>query len=328
MRNIRYNTGAGKPCLISKWWLAVVGLLCVTSCGHEEVRKVPIYRLDKELSYGIMPEGQEAMRAAERLFEISGYPELNPIILGDYAEKPSIREHLKGVENEFPDTERESAALGKIFASMEELLPDADIPEVYTIISPFSQSILVTDSLLYIGLNHYLGTDYELYDYFPDYIRRLKVRDRIPLDVTEAIVRTSFPFSPGSEYPQTVQRLAYEGAVAVAMERLADVSTRDALGYDSAQYNWLEDNEGQMWKALAERQLLFSTDREVMRSLIDVAPHTSVLSADSPGRAGRYIGRKLVGAYIDKNGEIPLVQLLSPSFYNNPSLLTKAGYYP
>ena len=328
MRNIRYNTGSGKLRLISKWWLAVVGLLCVTSCGHEEERKVPIYRLDKELSYGIMPEGQEAMRAAERLFEISGYPELNPIILGDYAEKPSIREHLKGVENEFPDTERESAALGKVFASMEELLPDADIPEVYTIISPFSQSILVTDSLLYIGLNHYLGTDYELYDYFPDYIRRLKVRDRIPLDVTEAIVRTSFPFSPGSEYPQTVQRLAYEGAVAVAMERLADVSTRDALGYDSAQYNWLEDNEGQMWKVLAERQLLFSTDREVMRSLIDVAPHTSVLSSDSPGRAGRYIGRKLVGAYIDKNGEIPLVQLLSPSFYNNPSLLTKAGYYP
>ena len=139
-----------------------MGLLCVTSCGHEEVRKVPIYRLDKELSYGIMPEGQEAMREAELLFENSGYPELNPIILGDYSEKPSIREHLKGVENEFPDTERESAALGKIFASMEELLPDADIPEVYTIISPFSQSILVTDSLLYIGLNHYLGTDYEL----------------------------------------------------------------------------------------------------------------------------------------------------------------------
>lgn len=308
------------------WPVMVAGLLAA-SCDNGGDR-ASIYRLDSEISHGIMPEDPKALRAAERLFEISRYPELNQFTIGDYAEKPSIREHVKGVEKEFTDTERESKALGKIFASFQELLPETVIPEVYTIISPFAQSIFVTDSLLYIGLNHYLGADYESYEYFPDYVRKLKVRERIPLDVTEAIVRTSYPFTPNNEYPQAVQRLAYEGAVAVVMERLTGASDRDVLGYDPAQYDWLKNNEGQMWRALAERQLLFSTDGAVIRSLVDVGPHTSVLSPDSPGRAGRYIGRKLVGAYIDNNGGTSLEQLLSPDFYNDPALLTKAGYYP
>ncbi|MDE6395330.1 MAG: hypothetical protein K2K77_08315, partial [Duncaniella sp.] len=307
-------------------------MLCslVMSCSGGEERKASIYRLDSEISHGIMPDDPKALHAAERLFEISRYPELNQFTIGDYAEKQSIREHVKGVESEFTDTERESRALGKIFASIQEQLPEVKIPDVYTIISPFAQSIFVTDSMLYIGLNHYLGPDYEAYEYFPEYVRRLKVRERIPLDVTEALVRTSYPFVPATDYPQAVQRLAYEGAVALAMERLTGASTRDVLGYDADQYKWLDNNEGQMWRALAERQLLFSTDGAVIRSLVDVGPHTSVLSPDSPGRAGRYIGRKLVGAYMDndKNDAVSLRQLLSPEFYNDPALLTKAGYYP
>lgn len=300
----------------------------VTSCGGGNENKATIYRLDSEISHGIMPEDPKALHAAERLFEISRYPELNQFTIGDYAEKPSIREHVKGVESEFTDTERESRALGKIFASMQEQLPEVVIPEVYTIISPFAQSIFVTDSMLYIGLNHYLGPDYEAYEYFPEYVRRLKVRERIPVDVTEALVRTTYPFRPDTEYPQAVQRLAYEGAVAVSVERLTGSTTRDVLGYTPEQYKWLDNNEGQMWRMLAERQQLFSTDGTVIRSLVDVGPHTSVLSSDSPGRSGRYIGRKLVGAYMDNNSGVTIGQLLSPDFYNDPSLLTKAAYHP
>lgn len=299
----------------------------ITSCGGD-AQKANIYRLDREISYGEMPTDSSAIRATERLFEMSGYPHATALTVGDYAQKASIREHLPEVERVFADTDRESEALGRIFASMREQLPKAVIPQVYTIISPFSQSVLVSDSMLFVGLNHYLGTDYEAYGYFPDYVRRLKVRGRLPLDVAEAIVRTSYPFRPATEYPQAVQRMAYEGAVAVAVERVTGRQPREVLGYDEEEYRLLGEKEEQMWRTLAERQLLFSTDGAVIRSLVDVAPSTSVLSPDAPGRAGRYVGRQLVGAYMDKNGGTSIEQLLSPDFYNDPALLTKAAYHP
>lgn len=307
--------------------LAMAVMPVMTSCGGD-APEAHIYRLDREIAKGEFPTDSAALRATERLFDISGYPAATPLTVGDYAQKESIREHVNGVEHEFTDTERESKALGSIFARMREQLPGAEIPELYAIISPYSQSIFVTDSMLFIGLNHYLGADYEAYGYFPDYVRRLKVRGRIPVDVTEAIVRTSYPFKAAEDYPQAVQRMAYEGAVAQVVERLTGLSTREVLGYDEAEYEWLERNEGQMWRVLAERQLLFSTDGGVIRSLVDVAPSTSVLSPDAPGRAGRYVGRRLVGAYMDKHGDTPAEQFLSPDFYNSPSLLTEAGYHP
>lgn len=307
--------------------LSPLMLSVMSSCTHHE-EMVEIHRLDCQISNGVMPDDSLSIKATERLFEISGYPYATPLTVADYSEKTSIREHLDAVEQEFADTRRESAALGSVFANMRDLLPQVHVPEVFTIISPFSQSILMADSTLYIGLNHYLGTGYRHYEYFPDYVRALKVRDRIPVDVAEALIRTACPFSPSGDYPQVVSRLAYEGAVAEAVMRIAGVDEACALGYDDAQYGWLEDNEAGVWKEIVGKERLFSTDYNVIRSLVDVAPHTSVISPDSPGRAGRFIGHRLVKAYLKNNPSVPLSALLAPSFYDSPSLLTSARYNP
>ena len=300
---------------------------CMTSCksGGEPAE---LHRLDRQISKGIMPEDSLSIKATETLFEISGYPYPSPLTLTDYAEKPSIHEHIDGVEREYADTRRESKALGDVFGRMSSVLPDVSVPHVFTIISPFTQSILVADTLLYIGLNHYLGADYVHYEYFPDYVRVLKERERIPIDVAEAIVRSAYPYHPSEEYPQVVTRLAYEGAVVEVVMRLTGKDEASVLGYNDGQYRWLRDNEGKLWQTIVGEQMLFSTDYTLMRSLVDVAPHVSVISSEVPGRAGRFIGHRLVKAYLDNNPSVLPESLLAPSFYSSPSLLTSAKYNP
>ncbi len=318
------------PCFFRSALTAAVSpllLAALSSCAHQGPT-AEIYRLDSQLSKGAMPEDSMSIKATELLFQISGYPEATPFTIGDYAGKPSIREHVAGVEAEFADTRRESEALGGVFARMAELLPEVRIPNVFAIISPFSQSILVADTTLFIGLNHYLGPDYSHYEYFPDYVRELKVRERIPVDVAEALIRTTYPFKPSGDYPQVVNRLAYEGAVAEAVMQVADVDEATALGYNNSRYGWLSDNEADIWKTIVGRELLFSTDYAIVRSLVDVAPHTSVISPEVPGRAGRFIGHRLVKAYLKNNPPASISTLLTPSFYESPSLLTAAKYNP
>ncbi len=305
--------------------LAVLGGL--QSCA-DRAEGVEINRLDRQISYGEMPDDSVAINATETLFQVSGYPHATALTVADYSEKPSIREHLEGVEREFDDMGRESKALGEVFGRMRDLLPQVREPRVFTIISPFAQSIIVADTTLYIGLNHYLGVDYKYYEYFPDYVRVLKVRPRIPVDVAEALVRTTYPFSPDGEYPQTVACMAYEGAVAEAVMQLTGRDEAEVLGYDAEKYGWLRDNEKELWQTIVGKQMLFSTDHAVARSLLDPAPLTSVISPDAPGRAGRYIGHRLMEAYMKNNPSVALEELLSPAVYNSPSLLTSAKYNP
>lgn len=330
--NIKVNTSP--PFIISMKIVRSYYVVCIISiivlvlpsCDGDN-GNVMLYRLDRELSQGVIPEDSLMYMAAERLFEMCGYGPLYQLSVGDYAEKPSIVEHKAAVEREFSDLTVESRAIGKAFDRMRAELDEAEIPRLFTIISPYTQSIFVADSILYIGLNHYLGTSYEKYEYFPDYVRRLKVRSRIPVDVVEAIVRTSYPYD-GGVYPQTISRLAYEGSVAEAVIRITGRDEAMVLGYADKDYIWLRDNEHRMWDTLVSRQLLFSSDNVVVRSLVGVNPCSSVISSDAPGWAGRYIGHRLVNSYISRNKNISLETLLSPKFYASPDLLKDAGYNP
>lgn len=296
---------------------------CVTDSGTADIR-----RLDLEISHGIVPQDSVMYKATEKLFEICDYGPVYPLSIFDYADKSSIREHRDAVEKEFADMDREKKSLGKLFSRIRRLLPEAEIPVVFTIISPYTQSIFVVDSAVYLGLNHYLGTDYPLYESFPDYVRRLKVRGRIPVDMAEAIIRTSYPFRPTSDYPQALSRMAYEGAVAEAVMQVADVDEQESLGYSDDDYLWLRDNEHDIWDIIVGKKMLFSSDTDIIRSLIGVGPTTNVISPSSPGRAGRYVGHRLVQSYLDANRSESLESLFSPEFYDNPSLLSLAGYNP
>ena len=299
----------------------------VSSCtgGHHPI---VIHRLDRQISKGMMPDDSLSIKATELLFEISGYPYATGLTVADYSEKPSIREHLGGVEREYADMSEESIMLGGVFERMRELLPEMRVPEVFTIISPFSQSIIVADTTLFIGLNHYLGADYVHYEYFPDYVRVLKERDRMPIDVAEALIRTSYPFHSDEGYPTVASRLAYEGAVVEAVMLVTGESEARVLGYDDNRYGWLCENEKDVGQAIVGRQMLFSDDFAVIRSLVDPAPHASVISPEVPGRAGRFIGHRLVKAYMDNNPDVDLQSLLKGAFYNSSSLLTLAKYNP
>ena len=58
------------------------------------------------------------------------------------------------------------------------------------------------------------------------------------------------------------------------------------------------------------------------------APVTSVLSIYSPGRAGRFLGYRMVKRYLEAHPEADLASLLSPEFYNAPDVLEKIDYNP
>lgn len=139
--------------IYSKLLFTLVVWMAVLSCGrHGE--EVDIHRLDLEISHGVVPEDSVMYKAAEKLFEICGYGPVYFLSVCDYADKSSIREHRDAVEREFADMSRERKSLGELFGRMRRDLPGAEIPRVFTVISPYTQSVFVADSAVYLGLNH------------------------------------------------------------------------------------------------------------------------------------------------------------------------------
>ena len=73
------------------------------------------------------------------------------------------------------------------------------------------------------------------------------------------------------------------------------------FGFTTDQMKFCRNNEDQMWQYLIENDLLFSTDQFIISKLTGEAPFTSYFTNESPGRAGVWIGFRIVEAYMMKN---------------------------
>ena len=73
---------------------------------------------------------------------------------------------IEDVNREYADMADVDKELGRAFDRLTKLLPHAEVPHVYTQIGSLDQSIIVSDSLLGISLDKYLGENHPVYLYY------------------------------------------------------------------------------------------------------------------------------------------------------------------
>ena len=108
--------------------------------------------------------------------------------------------------------------------------------------------------------------------------------------------------------------MVFYGKTQLATEALCpEITASERLGYMPEEYAFLEDNERAIWEVLVREKLLFSTDMMIRQRLTEPAPFTKLgtaMDAEIPGRAGAYIGYKLVRSYAENHPELTLKQVL------------------
>lgn len=301
--------------------------MLVTSCSPGgSYPPVEIGRLDLALQADSLPGDVRLGDAAAVLFAVSGYGALTDSSLHAYNRNPAIRIHDRAMDSLWSDLRPVEADLGRMKFNFTRLFPADRFPAVFAIVSPFNQSVFTADTLMFVGLNHYLGADYAPYAYFPDYLRVRKTPACLLPDMAETLVRGLYPYRDESDgYSIVLSRLLYEGAVVEAVMQLCGLSEQQVLGYDDGAMAWASDNEKRVWETMAERKMIFSTDPQLAAMLVSPAPFTSAINPNSPGAIGRFIGHRIVTSYLDRRAT-SLSELLSSDFYTSQNSLFESGY--
>lgn len=311
--------------------LLVISVVALSGCGRRD--RIEICRLDR-----VARQAAEGGVSADSLRKMSGGVRSLMIVTGQdsvdeeaflawYGASEFSKVFGPDVDAMLPDLlkqEQEFAAARKI---LSECLPEVEFPsEIYGVITPYRQSVVTVDTVMIIGLNHYLGADYEGYESFgPE--RKQKTPERMTVEAVGAMVMGQFPFR--SDDGTLLQMMLYDGAVIAAVSKaLPDKDIAALLGIDDEAANRLRKDEREVWRALAEKGLLFSTDGSVNARLLMAADNSDRLYPGCPGRAVRYIGWRIVESYMNHHSEATLSDLLKPEFYNSPDALRQAAYNP
>lgn len=232
------------------------------------------------------------------------------------------------VEKAYPSTSDIEKRLGALNANMRRLTPALPSYSYYGIISPYRQQVMLVDSVVYVALNHYLGATHDAYSTMPEYARFTKTAEYIPLDIAEAVLSVEYPFKVESA-PTAIQYFIYEGALLKAVSALTGINdTATLMGWTPAQLDKAQTLEAEAWRKMATDNIIYSTDMALAQRLCAPSPASQPLSAEIPGRFGRYVGYRIVNSYLEKNPDTALTDILSPQFYNNPLTLINSGYAP
>jgi len=208
------------------------------------------------------------------------------------------------VAKTFPNEDALKEVLLPLFQHIKYYFPKFQTPIVVTATSDvdYRNKVILAENMLVIGLDNYLGAAHRFYEGIEKYISKEMKPSQIGPDVAEAYARQYI--KPPSKATFLSQITYYGKQLYLKDLWLPNISEAEKIGYTEEEFQWAEENEEYMWRYFVEKELLYSTDPKVGARFISPAPFSKFyleIDNDSPGMLGRYLGWKIVRAYMENN---------------------------
>jgi len=185
--------------------------------------------------------------------------------------------------------------------------------------------VVVTDSLVLIALDNYLGSEHEFYANISDYLKQDMVKSQIVVDVAEQYARRSV-FPP--EKKNFLEEMIYFGKILYFKDRVIPFKTdAEKIAYTKQQLQFAKLNEEMIWTHFVEKETLFDGDDKLVTRFIAEAPFSKFyldIDNQTPGRLGQFIGWQIVRAYMENN-EVDLVEMMQT---DPTEIFNKSNYKP
>ena len=219
------------------------------------------------------------------------------------------------------------ADLEGLFKHIKYYFSNFKTPNVVTANSDvdYRNKIFISDNMLVISLDNYLGSDHFFYEGIPSYVVENMKESQIISDVASIY---SQMYAPKIQSRTFLAQMIYYGRILYLKDLwLPNASDEVKIGYSQEKLKWIQENETEVWRNFVENEYLYSTNPKLVSRFIDPAPFSKFyleIDNDSPGMVGRFIGWQIVKSYMDKNN-VGLDKLLTIS---EEEIFKKSKYKP
>lgn len=206
--------------------------------------------------------------------------------------------------------------------------PERTLPKgLFVVFSGFNYNYINCEGYYAIGIDYFLGKDNIYYDglNWPMYQRRKLEPEYMATGFVRSWMMNEFPYT--SEKNDVINRIVYEGKT-MYLQRALLRNTPDSIitGFTQAQLEWCEANEADMWAKMIEDNMVYSEYEEDVNHMVMDAPFTPGFPRESPGRAGCWIGLRIVESYMEHYPATTLEQLMEMN--DGQMFLTQSKYKP
>lgn len=231
------------------------------------------------------------------------------------------------VAKKFPSEEILENEFRSIFQHIKYYFPQFKSPTVVTTTSDvdYQNKIILSDSLLIIAIDNYLGSEHPFYGGIKKYIAQNLNESQLGPDIATAYAQQLI-VKP-RQRTLLAQMIFFGKELYLKDLWLPDSTDAEKIGYTEAQLTWARENESEMWRYFVEKEILYSTSVKLPAQFINPAPFSKFyleIDNESPGMTGRFLGWQIVRSYMENN-EASVPQLM---IKNTEELFKESKYKP
>lgn len=297
--------------------LVLLAFIGVSSCNHNSELEKEINRLNFNVNVErfdklFMESNEDEFYSCKDNFPFL-FPNNIPDSILLQRKDDSIQKLIKSsVDSVFLDFSSIEDDLSSLYKHIKYYNPSLKKPRLITVFSDvdYRNKVIVTDTIVLIGIDNYLGSEHVFYTSFYKHIRKNLNKNQIVVDLADKYA-SKIINQPVREI--FLDELIYQGKKMYLKDLWLPKSEEySRIGYTADELNWAEDNEFYIWQYFIENEILYDNNPKLYDRFIARGPFSRFnleLDSESPSSLGIYIGWKIVKSFM-KNNDIKLVNML------------------
>jgi hypothetical protein len=213
------------------------------------------------------------------------------------------------------------------FTNLKSYYPDFQTPRVQTVITGLESDMFVSDSLIIIGLDYYLGKNARfkpnMYEYM---LRRYDKNFIVPSIMLLYGIDGRYNETDLTDRTVLADMITYGKAYYFAKHMMPCVPDSVFIGYTAEEMAGARANQDIIWKKLVEDEAFYSTSQQMKQRYIAERPKTYEIGDQAPGRIGTWVGWQIFNKYAERNADLALPQLMKVK--DVKAIFTEAKYKP
>jgi hypothetical protein len=224
---------------------------------------------------------------------------------------PHIDTLLMETHRVFGDLSDLKAEFKQAFANLKYYYPDFVPPRVQTVISGMDADLFVSDSLIIVGLDFFLGKGAKYRPQEYEYIlRQYQKQNIVPSCMLFYGISNRFNKTDLTDKTVLADMIAYGKSFYFAKHMLPCVADSVFIWYTPEEIKGSRKNQDLIWARFIQDQVLYSTSHMVKQKYLGERPKTLDVGPECPGRIAQWVGWQIINSYMENHPEVKLPELM------------------
>jgi len=248
---------------------------------------------------------------ANHFFNVNKYPNDSLIVNSLYntLNHPSLDTVYRETQAVFGDMKDVKAQFEEAFRNIKYYYPDFYIPKIKTIITGLNNDLYVSDSLIVIGLDFFLGPKGTYIPNIPNYVLK-RYQKQYLVSIVVSLISQKYNQVNMLDKSLLAEMIYYGKSYEFVKTMMPCTNDTIILGYDKQEVIDCDIYESVIWANFVQNNLLFKTDHFTVNKFVGESPKTYEIGDKCPGRIGRWVGWRIIQKYRKENDAVKIQDLM------------------